>query len=77
MNMNINEIINILYKHILFDKYMSSIKKSAADAPPPPQVLPVLIWLEINIRKPLEGTLFDKWIATPAKQYYIGAKRLE
>tara|TARA_B100000795_G_scaffold60163_2_gene40255 strand:- start:5312 stop:5485 length:174 start_codon:yes stop_codon:yes gene_type:complete len=57
---------------------MSYIKKSVVDAPPPPpQVLPILTWLEIHIRKPLEGTLFDRWIATPAKQYYIGAKRLE
>jgi len=38
-------------------------------------ILPILTWLEKNIL--LEGTLFDKWIAAPAKKYYIGAKRLE
>ena len=54
------------------------IKKSASDAPPPPKIIHgVLIWLENNVRKPLEGTTFDKWVAKPAKEYYIATKRLE
>lgn len=68
-------------------KYLSStfftnmserIKKTAASAPPPPKMLEnICRWLERNVRKPLEGTAFDKWIATPAKEYYIVAKRVE
>ena len=27
----------------------------------------VLVWLEKNVRTKIEGTLTDKWIATPAK----------
>ena len=37
----------------------------------------ILRWLEVTVLKPLEGTWFDKWIATPAKDFYIGVKRLE
>lgn len=49
---------------------------SAANSPPAPRVLHVTLeWLEKNIRKPLEGTWFDKWIASPAKNYYVKAKR--
>ena len=48
------------------------------DAPPPPVYLDAVVrWLETNVRKPIEGSWLDTWVATPAKQYYIGAKRLE
>lgn len=48
------------------------------DAPPPPAYLDVVVrWLETNVRKPIEGSWLDTWVAIPAKQYYIGAKRLE
>ncbi len=54
------------------------IKQIASAAPPLPNGIHcILQWLEINVRKPLEGTAFDKWIATPAKEYYIATKRLE
>jgi hypothetical protein len=57
---------------------MSSVKERASNAPPAPKELTaVLRWLEVNVRKPLEGTWFDRLIATPAKEFYIGAKRLE
>lgn len=57
---------------------MSSIKERASNAPPAPKELDtVLRWLEVKVRKPLEGTWFDRWIATPAKEFYIGAKRLD
>ena len=57
---------------------MSSVKERASNAPPSPKELTaVLRWLEVNVRKPLEGTWFDRLIATPAKEFYIGAKRLE
>lgn len=53
-----------------------SIKKAASNSPPTgPYVEPIVIWLEVNVRKPLEGSWFDTWIATPAKTYYIAAKR--
>ena len=53
------------------------IKKIAKDAPPVQTSLiePTLIYLENNIRKPLEGSWFDIWIAKPMKEYYITAKR--
>ena len=57
---------------------MSEKLKQAASSAPPinGKVLePVLILMEKYIRKPLEGTLFDKWIASPMKQYYIAARR--
>lgn len=53
------------------------IKESASNAPPPKIIHGFLIWLENNVRKPLEDTTFDTWIATPAKEYYIAQKRLE
>ena len=54
------------------------IKKVAAAAPPVPGAIHgLLTWLENNVRKPLEGTTFDKWVAKPAKEYYIATKRLE
>ena len=54
------------------------IKKIAAGAPPvPPAIHGVLVWLENNVRKPLDGTAFDKWIAKPAKEYYMSTKKLE
>tara|TARA_B100001559_G_C16230208_1_gene497502 strand:+ start:54 stop:233 length:180 start_codon:yes stop_codon:yes gene_type:complete len=53
-------------------------KEIASNAPPAPKYLhSVLQWLETNVRKPLETTVIDEWIFTPAKQYYIAAKRLE
>jgi len=30
----------------------------------------ILSWLETNVRKPLEGSYFDKYIASPAKKIY-------
>jgi hypothetical protein len=38
-------------------------------------VEPLLQFLEVNVRQPLAGTWFDHWIALPAKNYYIAAKR--
>ena len=59
-------------------KMSERIKKMAMGAPPPPNGLHcILVWLENNVRKPLEGTTFDKWVATPAKDYYIATKRLD
>ena len=59
-------------------KYISTIKKRATNAPPPPKELEdILSWLEVNVRQPLEGTWFDRWVALPAKEFYISAKRLE
>jgi len=53
------------------------VKRAGSDAPPPPPFLhSVLVWLEHNVRRPLKDTPFDKWIATPAKQYYLTARRL-
>jgi len=54
------------------------VKKIATDGPPLTGAIhSILVWLEKNVRQPLEGTVFDKWIATPAKEYYIITKRLE
>ena len=54
------------------------LKEIASRAPPTPTVLHgILVWLENNVRKPLDGTAFDKWIAKLAKEYYIATKRLE
>jgi len=30
----------------------------------------ILVWLEKNVRKPLEGSYFDQYIASPAKKIY-------
>jgi len=53
------------------------LKEVATNAPPihGTTLEPILIFLENNVRKPLEGTWFDTWIASPAKVYYITAKR--
>lgn len=52
------------------------LQEIAANAPPVGGLTePFVIWLEENIRLPLEGTLFDQWIALPIKEYYIAAKR--
>ena len=57
---------------------MDRVKDAASKAPPPPSGLhSVLVWLEKNVRKKIEGTLVDKWIATPAKEYYKAARRLD
>lgn len=54
------------------------LQEIAANAPPVGGLTePFVIWLEENIRLPLEGTLFDQWIALPIKEYYIAAKRRE
>ena len=54
-----------------------SMKEAASKSPPviTSYIEPTLIFLENNVRKPLENTWFDKWIASPLKQYYIAAKR--
>ena len=36
-----------------------------------------LVWLEENVRKPLQGTLFDVYVATPSKNLYKRIRRLE
>lgn len=51
-------------------------RRTAKDAPPVPAYFEkVARWLETHVRRPLEGTWFDVWVATPAKEYYIQAKR--
>lgn len=53
------------------------VKRAASDSPPPPKVLhSILVWLEHKVRRPLETSVFDRWIATPAKEYYVAARRL-
>ncbi len=49
------------------------IKKAAAKTTS--IIEPTLIFLENNVRKPLENSWFDKWIASPLKEYYIATKR--
>ena len=58
---------------------MSEKLKDVASRAPPisSSVEPVLQFMDSHIRKPLEGTWFDLWIATPAKNYYIASKRRE
>lgn len=53
------------------------IKKAASNSPPISTSIiePTLIFLENNVRKPLENTWFDNWLASPLKEYYIAAKR--
>lgn len=53
------------------------MKEAASKAPPikTSVIEPVLIVLETYVRKPLEGTLFDQWVASPLKEYYVAAKR--
>lgn len=54
------------------------LQEIAANAPPVGGLTePFVKWLEENIRLPLEGTVFDQWIALPIKEYYIAAKRRE
>jgi hypothetical protein len=49
-----------------------------SSAPPPPSFLyPILQWLETNVRKPLEGSTFDKVVATPAKKFYTQTRKLD
>ena len=71
---------DIEYIYLLLSVNMScdNMKAMSKDAPPPPVYLDAVVrWLETNVRKPIEGSWLDTWVATPAKQYYIGAKRLE
>ena len=53
------------------------MKEVARNAPPITTwtIEPTLIFLEEHVRKPLENTWFDHWIASPLKEYYIMAKR--
>lgn len=53
------------------------IQQVALNSPPISTTLiePTLLFLENNVRKPLEHTWFDIWIASPVKQFYIAAKR--
>jgi len=69
---------NTKYKRTIDPFIMERVKESASKAPPPPTGLhSVLVWLENNVRTKIEGTLIDKWVATPAKEYYKAAKRLD
>lgn len=44
---------------------------------PPSFLYPILQWLETNVRKPLEGSTFDKVVATPAKKFYTQTRKLD
>lgn len=35
-----------------------------------PKFTSVFTWLEENVRKPIDGTIFDVWIARPIKKKY-------
>lgn len=37
----------------------------------------ILVWLDTHVRKRLEGTVFDRWIASPAKTAYVKLRRLD
>ena len=56
---------------------LDKLQEAASNSPPVPSgvVSPLLQFLEVNVRRPLSGTWFDQWIALPAKNYYIAAKR--
>tara|TARA_B110000858_G_C17587572_1_gene374174 strand:- start:53 stop:226 length:174 start_codon:yes stop_codon:yes gene_type:complete len=57
---------------------MENISMDIKSAPPPPSFLyPILQWLETNVRKPLEGSTFDKVVATPAKEFYTQTRKLD
>lgn len=57
----------------MFDKLTETASKSS---PVPSKLVePLLQFLEVNVRQPLSGTWFDRWIALPAKNYYVTAKR--
>ena len=34
-----------------------------------------LVWLEHNVRRPLEGSAFDVVVATPLKELYCGVRK--
>ena len=54
------------------------LKDIARNAPPLPSVFHgMLKFLDQNVKKPMKGTLIDKFIFEPAKQYYITSKRLD
>ena len=54
------------------------IKDIASRAPPVPSFLHgFLEILNKRVKEPLKGTLFDRWVAEPAKKLYISAKRLD
>ena len=56
---------------------LERLQEAASNSPPVPSgaVVPLLQFLEVHVRQPLAGTWFDQWIALPAKNYYIAAKR--
>lgn len=57
---------------------MEHAKEIASNAPPPPTALHVVLqWLEKHVRAKIEGSVFDTWVATPAKEYYKVAKRID
>ena len=31
------------------------------------RIQPILVWLETNVRRPLDGSYLDTWLMTPAK----------
>ena len=35
----------------------------------------ILVWLEVNVRKPLEGTTFDVYVAKPLKDVYCDTRK--
>ena len=35
----------------------------------------VLVWLETNIRKPVEGSLIDRALFAPVKEAYLGLRK--
>ena len=35
----------------------------------------ILVWLEVNVRKPLEGTVVDVYIAKPLKDAYCETRK--
>ncbi|MDA7839102.1 hypothetical protein N9A45_02090 [bacterium] len=53
------------------------MERAASNAPPPPKVLhTILQWLDKHVREPMQGSVFDTWVATPAKEYYKACKRM-
>ena len=42
-----------------------------------PKFIFIATWLEENIRKPLQGTTFDIWIARPLKEKYKEVIRID
>jgi hypothetical protein len=36
-----------------------------------PHVSPALVWLDRNVRAPLEGSAIEHWLFAPAKSLYL------